>query len=78
MLQGCGFKTFPQPMPDQIPPKYFSEPKSTYRDNRLRIEWEINDVAHVFFEKDSIRKQDTTIRHLSDSDEVPVLLIEEY
>ena len=86
MLQGCGFKTLPQPMPDQIPPKYFSEPISTYRDNRLRIEWEINDVAHVFFEKhsisfqkkDSIRRQDTTIPHSSDSDEVPGLLIEEY
>ena len=73
-------------MPDQIPPKYFSEPISTYRDNRLRIEWEINDAAHVFFEKhsirfqkkDSIRRQDTTIPHSSDSDEVPGLLIEEY
>ena len=78
MLQGCGFKTLPQPMLDQIPPKYFSEPISTYRDNRLRIEWEINDVAHVFFEKHSIRKLDTTIPHSSDSDEVPGLLIEEY
>ena len=86
MLQGCGFKTRPQPMPDQIPPKYFSEPISTYRDTRLRIEWEINDVANVFFEKhsisfqkkDSIRRQDTTIPHSSDSDEVPGLLIEEY
>ena len=78
MLQGCGFKTRPQPMPDQIPPKYFSEPISTYRDTRLRIEWEINDAAHVFFEKDSIRRQDTTIPHSSDSDEVPGLLIEEY
>ena len=78
MLQGCGFKTRPQPMPDQIPPKYFSEPISNYRDTRLRIEWNINDVAHVFFEKHSIRKLDTTIPHSSYSEEVPGLLSEEY
>ena len=44
----------------------------------MRIEWEINDMAYIFFEKDSIRRQDTTIPHSSDSDEVPGLLIEEY
>ena len=86
LFQGCGFKTLPEPMPEQAPTQYFSEPQFIYRDSQLRIQWQILDGGRKYFandsinfhETDSVQEKKSRNTFESFNEPVPGLLIEEY